>query len=259
MTVREALAAAAARLAGRVSDTPRLDAELLMAHALGVEREAMLLRRRDDPAPAVFAALVERRLAPRAGRLYHRPPRLLDDRARGRPGRARSPARQRDPDRGGGRPFRRRGARRGSSISAPAPARCCSPRSTNGRRRPASASTPRRRRSAYARRNATRPRRIPARRLGRGDRRAIRPDPVQPALCRGAAPTCPPTSPRSSRTAALFAGGDGLDAYRAPRAAIRPPARARRHRLPRDRRRPGDGRRRADGGGGLHDQVTKGP
>ena len=57
-----ALASAAQQLAV-TSDTPRLDAELLLAHALGVERGALLL----DPArfavPAGFAALVERRRA----------------------------------------------------------------------------------------------------------------------------------------------------------------------------------------------------
>lgn len=62
MRVREALADAAAGLAA-VSDTARLDAELLMAHALGVEREALLLHGLDDAAPAGFALLVERRLA----------------------------------------------------------------------------------------------------------------------------------------------------------------------------------------------------
>jgi len=60
--VAAALRDAARRLAD-VSDTPRLDAELLMAHALGIERQALLL----DPAryvvPAAFAALVERRMA----------------------------------------------------------------------------------------------------------------------------------------------------------------------------------------------------
>ena len=60
--VRAALREAAARLEG-VSDTPRLDAELLMAHALKVERAALLL----DPArfavPAGFVSLVERRMA----------------------------------------------------------------------------------------------------------------------------------------------------------------------------------------------------
>jgi len=59
--VREAIARAAATLAA-LSETPRLDAELLMAHALGVGREAMLLGRLDDAAPAGFAALLDRRL-----------------------------------------------------------------------------------------------------------------------------------------------------------------------------------------------------
>jgi len=45
-----------------VSDTPRLDAELLMAHALGTTRDRLLLGRLDDPAPESFAALVARRL-----------------------------------------------------------------------------------------------------------------------------------------------------------------------------------------------------
>jgi release factor glutamine methyltransferase len=62
MTAREALAEAAARLAGS-SDTGRLDAELLMAHALGIAREALLLHRLDEEVPAAFEALVERRLA----------------------------------------------------------------------------------------------------------------------------------------------------------------------------------------------------
>lgn len=60
--VRAALKEAAARLA-EISDTARLDAELLMAHALGVSRDDLLLRRLDDGAPEGFDALVERRLA----------------------------------------------------------------------------------------------------------------------------------------------------------------------------------------------------
>ncbi|SEH16851.1 release factor glutamine methyltransferase [Sphingopyxis sp. YR583] len=63
--VGAALRDAAARLAA-VSDTPRLDAELLMAHALGVERQALLL----DPArfavPDRFADFV-------AARMTHEP------------------------------------------------------------------------------------------------------------------------------------------------------------------------------------------
>lgn len=54
------LRTAAARLPG---DTPRLDAELLLAHALGEARLAMLAGREpvDDAAQQRFAALVERR------------------------------------------------------------------------------------------------------------------------------------------------------------------------------------------------------
>jgi release factor glutamine methyltransferase len=59
---RACLAAAAIRLAPH-SETPRLDAELLMAHALGISREDLLLCRLDDPAPSAFAALLARREA----------------------------------------------------------------------------------------------------------------------------------------------------------------------------------------------------
>ncbi|UAK24115.1 peptide chain release factor N(5)-glutamine methyltransferase [Sphingomonas nostoxanthinifaciens] len=62
VSVVSALAAAAQRLAA-VSDTPRLDAELLMAHALGTTREALLLGPRDIAPPDAFAGLVARRLA----------------------------------------------------------------------------------------------------------------------------------------------------------------------------------------------------
>lgn len=62
MRVRDALSAATVRLAP-ASETPRLDAELLMAEALGTSREALLLSRLDDSAPAGFAPLVERRSA----------------------------------------------------------------------------------------------------------------------------------------------------------------------------------------------------
>lgn len=54
--------AEAAALLARVSDTPRLDAELLLAHALGISRERLLL---DPPlaTPPAFADLIARRLA----------------------------------------------------------------------------------------------------------------------------------------------------------------------------------------------------
>lgn len=53
---------AAARLAS-VSDTPRLDAELLLAHALGTTRERLLLAGMPAETPPAFDALVERRAA----------------------------------------------------------------------------------------------------------------------------------------------------------------------------------------------------
>jgi len=61
-TVAEAIRAATERL-GEGTDTARLDAELLMAEALDCTRSEMFLRRMHDPAPAAYAALVERRAA----------------------------------------------------------------------------------------------------------------------------------------------------------------------------------------------------
>lgn len=60
-TAGEAIRAAAERLAP-VSDTARLDAELLMAHLFGCARSELLLRHMRDPAPPGFAALVARRM-----------------------------------------------------------------------------------------------------------------------------------------------------------------------------------------------------
>lgn len=62
MSIAAALREATARLA-TASNTARLDAELLMAHALGTDRADMLLHQRDLTVPAHFAALVERRLS----------------------------------------------------------------------------------------------------------------------------------------------------------------------------------------------------
>ena len=58
--VSQSLREAAALLAS-ASDTPRLDAELLMAEALGVSRSDLLLRHMDGQVPERFAALLERR------------------------------------------------------------------------------------------------------------------------------------------------------------------------------------------------------
>lgn len=60
MTVGEAIRAAAERLAA-TSDTARLDAELLMAHAFDVSRSQMLLRYMGHTAPQRFFGFVERR------------------------------------------------------------------------------------------------------------------------------------------------------------------------------------------------------
>lgn len=59
-TVAEALREAARELTV-ASDTARLDAELLIAHALGVSRSDLLLRHMQDAVPEGFAALVDRR------------------------------------------------------------------------------------------------------------------------------------------------------------------------------------------------------
>ena len=60
MTVAEAIRAAAERLS-ETTDTARIDAELLMAHALGVSRSDMLLRHTADSAPAIYDELIESR------------------------------------------------------------------------------------------------------------------------------------------------------------------------------------------------------
>lgn len=60
MDVPEALRSATARLAP-ASATPRLDAELLLAHALGIERGDLLLKLRDLTVPDSFAAFIDRR------------------------------------------------------------------------------------------------------------------------------------------------------------------------------------------------------
>lgn len=59
-TVGKALLLATAQLAA-VSDTPRLDAELLLAHALGIDRTALLTG--DHAVPPAFEALIARRMA----------------------------------------------------------------------------------------------------------------------------------------------------------------------------------------------------
>ncbi len=61
-TVSAALRTATVQLEA-TSPTARLDAELLMAAALGASRSDLLLRHMSDPAPADFAQLIARRIA----------------------------------------------------------------------------------------------------------------------------------------------------------------------------------------------------
>ncbi len=60
MTIAEALRDATRRLE-TTSDTARLDAELLMAHALRVSRSDLLLKHMDDTVPEAFVGLLARR------------------------------------------------------------------------------------------------------------------------------------------------------------------------------------------------------
>lgn len=60
MTINEAIRAATDRLSA-TSDTARLDAEVLMAHTLGVTRSDLLLRHMRDLVPESFVTLIERR------------------------------------------------------------------------------------------------------------------------------------------------------------------------------------------------------
>ncbi len=66
MTARELLASAEASLAGAGVDTPRLDAELLLAHALGVSRPLLITGLGEEPPPSAradFEAALARRTA----------------------------------------------------------------------------------------------------------------------------------------------------------------------------------------------------
>ncbi len=62
MSIGECLGEAARRLAD-VSETPRMDAEYLMAHALGIRRSDLLARLHAPTVPSAFEALLRRRLA----------------------------------------------------------------------------------------------------------------------------------------------------------------------------------------------------
>lgn len=61
-TVAEIIAQAEHRLEG-VTETPRLDAEILLAHSLALTRSQLLIRLSEDVASAAFDAMLDRRLA----------------------------------------------------------------------------------------------------------------------------------------------------------------------------------------------------
>ena len=123
-----------------ISDTPRLDAELLMAAALGIDRDRLLLDAARRRRPGALLRLLERRLAgePVAYITGRRAFWTIDLEVG--PGRADPAPRQRNPDRRGGRAFRRHARPAADPRSRHrAGHACCSPRSTCGPRRPASA------------------------------------------------------------------------------------------------------------------------
>ena len=66
MTAAELIQHAAARLGALGFDTPKLDAEVLLRHLLGLDRAQLFARLRDPVAPEIaeaFAALIEQRAA----------------------------------------------------------------------------------------------------------------------------------------------------------------------------------------------------
>ena len=177
----------ATRQLTKTSDTARLDAELLMAEALHIDRDRLLLVAARPGGARALLEMVERRVGRRAGRLHHRASGLLEHRASRRPGRARPAAGFGSLDRLGDRAFRRvRGtqadprSRHRSGNAAPRRARhlagsyrprhrCIAPCSVLclGQCPP-----PRIRSASEA----------DARQLGDGDARDVRPHPVQSAL-----------------------------------------------------------------------------
>ena len=77
--IRETLEVGGARLRGAGSESPRLDAELLLGHVVGLERTSILAHPEaplSDGQLERFRALVERRAAGEPGSVPGRRPRL---------------------------------------------------------------------------------------------------------------------------------------------------------------------------------------
>ena len=143
------------------------------------------------------------------------------------------------PDRGGGRAFRRCAGRSASSISAPARARCCSPRSTNGRRRRGLGVDA----SEDGARLCPPQRASPRAEFRLGDWGEGLDERFDLILCNPpyveAGADLPPDVAAGSRPPRSMPAPTGSTPIAALAPQLRPPARAGRHRLPRDRRRPG--------------------
>ena len=160
----------------KTSDTPRLDAELLMAHALGIERDTPVAVEAGRSGAGGLRRLHRAPAGRRAGRLYHRQARLLEHRAGSRARRAGAASGQRDVDR-----RRRRAFRRHAGAEAdPRPRHRAGHVAAGGARPMAEGDRDRRRfvrrgaRLCPAQREAARPRGarpFQARRLGQGDQR----------------------------------------------------------------------------------------
>ena len=246
--VREALDSARRSRSRRPGvDTPRLDAEVLLAHALGIDRLALLVDGERDGAGPGRARLPGRRAPargrPRAGGLHHRASRAFatstctstgacSSRAR-RPRHLVEAALGLPQSRARGR--RRHGQRRGG---ARAQGRAPGPRGDGDRRQRGRAGRgARQRRAARARRRASC---TPTCSTASGELDAVVSNP--PYVEDGRA-SWRPRSPATSRRRRLYAGLDGLAVVR----RLVAQAGERGGRLPRrrGRRRPGAGRRGA--------------
>ena len=102
-TVRDALDSALIALTAAGCETPRLDAEVLLAAALGVDRAALIAEPARGVEPEPFREYVRRRARARAGGVHPRPQGLPAARAGGRPARADPAAGDRARRRGGAR------------------------------------------------------------------------------------------------------------------------------------------------------------
>lgn len=210
----------ATNLLSATSDTPRLDAELLMAHALGIDRQALLLDSSRYEVPESFVQLVARRMGNEPIMLC-RLSRFLDDPRRSGARRAdsRGPTAKRA-DRGRHRHCARAGraGRARFSISAPVRERCCSRRSTSFGARPGWAIDASEQALAYARDNAEALGVAPRASCRSGDWAAGLDGAFDLILCNP--PYIADDEALMSDVAdhepaeALFAGADGLDDYR---------------------------------------------